>query len=197
MNWGIKMPRKSSPLEEQIKTLASCGIILRDDVTIEHLLAMFSREAYENDPYRFLLTVMGGDLEEELYGFASNNIWHFDTECIEDHGDYTSIAHRMNELAGGELRMDQIEDYVDIEEETAWLSFKLKGRAFKWDAAVDNDWVDPTILSRFAQLLAQQRTDKRFTYLDLGGQDCLIGCCTPRQLASLNKNTGLNFEWLT
>jgi len=71
MNWGIKMPRKSSPLEEQIKTLASCGIILRDE------------------------------------------------------------------------------------------------------------------------------PDKRFTYLDLGGQDCLIGCCTPRQLASLNKNTGLNFEWLT
>jgi len=131
MNWGIKLPRKSPSLEEQIKTLAACGIILRDDVTIEHLLAMFHREAYENDPYRFLLSVMGGDLEEELNGFASNNIWHFDTECI------------------------------------------------------------------FAQLLAQQRTDKRFTYLDLGGQDCLIGCCTPSQLANLNKNTELNFEWLT
>ena len=76
MNWGIKMPRKSSPLEEQIKTLASCGIILRDYVTIECLLAMFHREAYENDPYRLLLTVMGGELDEEPYGFASSDIWH-------------------------------------------------------------------------------------------------------------------------
>src|SRR5262249_61658822 len=105
--------------------------------------------------------------------------------------------HRMSDLADGGLPLGHVEDHVDPDEETAWLSFKLNGRAFKWDAAVDDDWVDPTILSRFVQLLAQQRTDKRFTYLDLGGQDCLIGCCTPRQLASLNKNTGLNFEWLT
>jgi len=67
------MSRKSSPLEEQIKTLAACGIILRDDVTIEHLLAMFYRVAYENDPYVLLLTVMGDELDEEPYGFASNN----------------------------------------------------------------------------------------------------------------------------
>ena len=56
------MSQKLAPLEGQIKTLASCGIILRDDLTIEHLLAMFYREAYENDPYRLLLTVMGGEL---------------------------------------------------------------------------------------------------------------------------------------
>jgi hypothetical protein len=191
------MSQKSASLEEQLKTLTSCGLNLREDVTIEHLLEIFDSREYEKAPYRLLLTVMGGELDVEPQGFASSDIWHFDTECIEDHGDYTLIAHRMSELAKNDLPLARIKDHVDLEEEVAWLSFTLNGRTIKWDAAVDNDWVDPMILSRFAELLAQQRTDRRFTYLDLGGQDCLIGCCAPKQLIDLNKLTGLDFVWLT
>jgi hypothetical protein len=61
---------------------------------------------------------------------------------------------------------------------------------------VQEDWLDPQVMSNFAALLEDQDTEKRFTYLDLPGRECLIGCATPEQLAALRKTTGLDFEWL-
>lgn len=139
---------------------------------------------------------MGGELEVEPFQYASDNIWHFDTECIEDHGDYAKITHRMLDLAGDALPLEGIEDYVDIEEGEAWLAFNSNGKGYKWTAAVEDDWVDPNILSQFAELLAERNAGKRFTYFDLEGQDCLIGCSTPEQFERLKDETGLNFQWL-
>jgi hypothetical protein len=187
----------SISVEEQLKILSGCGIRLQPDITIEHLLASFDRESYEAEPYVLLLTTIGGELEVEPFKYASDDIWHFDTECIEDHGDYTKIAHRMRDLAGSALPLEDIDDYVDIEEDEAWLSFKLNGEDYKWAATVEDDWVDPNIISQFAELLAERNVGKRFTYFDLGGQDCLIGCSSPEQLERLKNETGLNFQWLT
>jgi hypothetical protein len=185
------------PLEKQLDTLSRCGITLRHNVTIEHLLASFDRKSYEEEPYVLLLTVMGGELEVEPFEYASDNIWHFDTECIEDHNDYVKIAQRLNDLAGDALPLTDIEDYVDIEEGEAWLSFILDNKKIRWAAKVEDDWVDPAILSRFAELLFERKAGKRFTYLDLGGQDLLIGCSAPEQIEKLKADTSLNFQWLT
>lgn len=53
-----------------------------------------------------------------------------------------------------------------------------------------------TILSRLAQLLESWQAGRRFTYIGLKGQDCLIGCATPKQLDMQAKTTGLEVEWL-
>ncbi|MEW6265343.1 MAG: hypothetical protein AB1641_19870 [Thermodesulfobacteriota bacterium] len=183
-------------LEDQLKGLAECGIKLREGLTIQHLLSLFDRAELEAEPYILLLTVLGGELDEKPTGYASNNIWHFDTECIEDRGDYARIARRMSELAGGGLPLQKIKDFVDIDDEKAWLSFELDGKPYKWNAQVEDDWVDEKIISELAKLLAGRNTGHKFTYLDLGGQDCLIGCATPDELKKLKKLTGLAFEWL-
>jgi hypothetical protein len=73
----------------------------------------------------------------------------------------------------------------------------LDGQTQKWIAKVDNDWVDSTVLSRFVTLLEFRRTEKRFTYIDLGGQDCLVGCATPDQKTALTVATKMKVEWLT
>lgn len=201
----------SIPLEKQLKTLSDCGIKLLPGITIEHLLSSFDREIYEQDPFEFLLITLGGEIEVEPFGFFTDNIWHFDTECIEDHGDYTMIAHRMMTLAGGTLPLEGIGDYIDLEDGEAGLSFRLKGEQIKWEAEINDDWADPQILTRFAQLLERQATlanrfadllslsfgTKRFTYLDLKGQDCLLGCSTAKQLKRLRRETGLDFRWLS
>lgn len=187
----------SITIEEQLKTLSDCGIRLRPNITLEHLLASFDRESYEKEPYVLLLTSMGGELEIEPFEYASDAIWHFDTECIEDHGDYTKIAYRMRDLAGNALPLAEVEDYIDIEGSEAWLSFRLNAKDYKWIATVEDDWVDINILSQFAELLVERNIGKRFTYFDLGGQDCLIGCCTSEQFEKLKSETGLNFDWLT
>ena len=184
-------------IEEQLKTLAGCGISLRPGITVGHLLASFDKESYEAEPYALVLADMGGELEVEPFEFASDNVWHFDTECIEGPGSYVRIAQRMRELAGGALPLEHIEDHVDEEKGEAWLSFKLDGEDYKWTAAVEDDWVDPNIMSQFAELLAKRNAGKRVTYFDLGGQDCLIGCSTPEQFERLKGETGLNFQWLT
>ncbi|MGH9755044.1 MAG: hypothetical protein ACREA2_19885 [Blastocatellia bacterium] len=185
-------------MEKQLQTLHDCGIRLAPGITIDHLLASYDREDYEAKPFLHLLAVMGGELEEEPFVYLSNDIWHFDTECIENHDDYARIAGRMRDLAGSALPLAEINDYVDVvEEEKAWLSFKLNGVETRWEAEVDNDWVDPQVFSMFADLLAKQPTDKRYTYFDLKGQDCLIGCSTPKQLKRLRKETGLDFQWLS
>ena len=61
---------------------------------------------------------------------------------------------------------------------------------------VDNDWADPTIFDRFQKLLEQCGSKRRLTYLDLGGQDCIIGCATPEGLAAQKKATALGFGWM-
>jgi len=183
--------------EDQLQTLANCGIRLVPDVTPDRVLQAHDRSAYESEPFVLLLCAMGAELEVEPYRFASDDIWHFDTECIEDHNDYVRIAQRLSDLAAGGLPVEEVNDYVEIEDGEAWVSFRIDGQTVRWDAEVDDDWVDATILSRFAELLRNRGTGKRYTYYDLGGQDCLIGCATAEMLERLRVATGLDFVWLT
>jgi hypothetical protein len=184
-------------LEQQIHELANCGIRLLPEVSPDHLLAMFDRADYESEPYVMLLTTMGSEMDVEPFIIPSNDIWHFDSECIEDHNDYIRIAQRLADLAGGDLQLDDLKDYVNVEESVAWLSFTSNGQRVRWDAKVDDDWVDATVLSRFAELLRSRETGRRYTYCDLGGQDCLIGCATRENLQRLRTATGMDFVWLT
>src|SRR5215212_3449729 len=87
--------RRQPSLEEQLAVLDSCGIRLHASLTIDHLLRVFDRQEYETEPFQLLLTVMGGEIGEmidedsdPLFAYPSDNIWHLDTECIEDHGSY-------------------------------------------------------------------------------------------------------------
>lgn len=193
-----KRPKQMS-LEEQLDTLARCGIGLCPGRTVDELLASFERKRYEEDPFTLLLTMLGSEVETgpgagERF---SDAVWTLDTECIEDHGAYARIAKRMRALAQGDLPIDDIEDYVDVGEGVAWLSFRLDGKVERWDAAVNDDWVDPAVLSRFAALLASRRTGRRYMRLDLGGQSVLLGCLTEPQFKQLRRATGLDFQWLS
>jgi hypothetical protein len=166
--WGKK--RKHVSFEEQVRVLESCGIRLNPGVRCESLLQSLSRERMEGEPFRLLLCVMGGEAGES--GYPSDHIWHFDTECIEGSGSYIRIASRMCTLAQGGLPLADIEDLVEVEEGMAWLSFSLEGKTERWAAKVEDDWVDAEVLSRFARLLESREMGRRYTYIDLQGQDC-------------------------
>jgi hypothetical protein len=76
------------------------------------------------------------------------------------------------------------------------VAFELDGSAIEWHARVNDNWIDPEILSRFCALLASRNGRSRYTFLDLKGQDCIIGCATEDQFRGLRKMTGMNFTWL-
>ena len=196
MTFLDRLLRRPVPLEAQLDVLATCGIRPKQGVTVDDLLYSFDREKYEKEPYTPLLCILGSETERDLTTFLSDNVWHLDTECIEDHGSYAHVAYRMTDLSEGSLPVSDVRDYVDIESGQARLSFVLNGEEIKWDARVQDDWIDPAILTKFVRLLDEQKAGVRFTYLNLKGQDCIIGCSTEDQLRELRKRTRLSFEWL-
>jgi hypothetical protein len=187
---------KRVPLEEQLATLAQYGIALRPGFGVDTLLEFFPREKYETNPYYGAVITMGGESKHEPYSPLSDNVWHLDAQCIEGPGDYAHITERMRDLAQGELPIENIRDRVDRENGDAWLEFELHGETIHWGARVDRDWIDPEILSHFCTLLEAQRGSRRYTYLDLKGQNGLIGCATEEDTLKLRKVTGLRFSWL-
>jgi hypothetical protein len=183
---------KAKTLEAKLVSLEKCGLTLKAPFTLDDLLTSWDREEYERDGYELVLIGLGMTEEEEPWRDHSGNIWNFDTETIYDNGDYKRIAERMVELSQGGLTLQNIQDHVDVEKGQAWLSFTFKGKPFKIDLAVKDDWVDTTIFPRFVELLKQSDPSKIYIYYDLGGQDCLIGCVTKENFACL-KNLGLKF----
>lgn len=191
--------RPKPTFEEQLQNLAACGIKLCPQFSPEVLWEEWEREDFEKEPYELLLIALGGDKEIGTWQWTplSNDIWNFDTECIEDHGAYVEIAERMRDLANGDLPLQKITDYVDVDEEVAWLEFELNGKKYHWDLKIEDDWVDTEIFGKFIRLLEKRNSNKKYIYFDTGGQDCLIGCCTSEQLKKLREVTNLDFIWLT
>lgn len=180
---------RATSLENKLDALKGCGLQLASPFTKDDLLKSGRREDYEKDGFDRVLVGLGMTEEQEPWRNHSVNVWHFDTEAIEDHGDYKKIAERMIEMSQGSLSLENIEDHVDIEKGQAWLSFTFKGRPFKIDCAVKDDWVDPAIFTRFVELLNQSDPSKIYIYYDLGGQDCIIGCVTKNDFDCLKSQS--------
>jgi hypothetical protein len=126
-------------LEQKIEVLAGCGFRLAQPFTVEDLLQSWDRAALEKLGYDSVLVAMGMTEEQEPWRNHCVNLWTFDTECIEDHGAYKKIAERMAELAGGSLPIENIRDYVDVENNEAWLAFSFHGKDIKIECEVKDD----------------------------------------------------------
>ena len=183
-------------LERQLETLVECGIRPAEGVGLNDLLARHRETEYERSPFTLLLRVLGSAPESDPQHWLSDNIWRLDIESIGGPGDYVRVAHRMAAMTEGALPIADVRDGIDPRQGVAWLEFTLEGTQNKWHARMEENWIDSRIMSNFVKLLESRDTQKRFTYLDLPGKECLIGCSTPAELAALRKWTGLPFEWL-
>ena len=189
-------PISRATFEEKLSILEECGIKLAEPFTVDYLLKSYSRADYEKAGFEKLLVGLGTTEEQEPYRNLCVNLWHFDTECIEDDGDYKKIAERMAEMTKGSLRFENVRDSVDIEKEKASLSFSFNGQDIKINCKVEDDWVDTAVFNQFVNLLKQADPSKVYIYYDLGGQDCIIGCVTKKELKRLN-DYGIDFGLLS
>lgn len=141
-----------------------------------------------------LLCVLGSEVERGDFERVSDDIWHFDAECIEGNGDYVAIVSRFAALAKGALPIAELRDHVGIEAGEAWVEFVLDGNRVHWDLEVNDDWVDPELYSRLQQLAVQRGAGTRFFIAGMG-QDSLIGFGDDRMREALCGLSGLRFQW--
>ncbi len=172
-------------IEQKLRALADCGLKLKDEFGVPDLVNSWGREALDEPGYNLTLVCLGMTQEEPPWTPHCQNLWHFDTECIDGDGSYARIAKRLAEMAQGSLPLSDLQDHVDIENGEAWVRFRFQGKPIQIDCLVEDDWVDTRIFSRFVELLAKSASNKLFVYYDLGGQDCIIGCVTREQFAKL------------
>jgi hypothetical protein len=191
-----RLMNRNMSLYDQLDALAVCGIAPREGIGPAELLRVHAERDYETSSFKLLLTALGTEGEEPPHLPMSDNVWHMHAECATRGGDYVKVAERMATLARDVLPLAELRDEFDFRRGVAWLTFKLRDQDFHWPAKIEERWIDPNILSRFAALLEAQDTDLRYLCLDLGGQDCLLGCATGEQFSALRKLTGLAFEWL-
>ena len=187
---------ESLSVKEQLETLEILGLILNEGIDRSEIIEMAEALHAENAaPYTILYAVLGCTSEESGMPFT-NHCWDFDTEAIEDHGAYVDIVENISRITKGEFKFENIEDYVDLEEEIAWVSFSCRGDKYKWDLEVDNDWVDGRLFDKMQELAVKYNTNGKFTYYNTGGQDFVLGFHTPEELERIKETTGLELVWL-
>lgn len=187
---------KGQTIEQMLDALGRLGIRLAPSRKIDELTSEWAREQIEREGYEMLLVALGGDLIDpktyDTVGFLSEDVWHFDAECIEAEGDYARIVERAIVLAGGRLKLTAVRDVVDIEEGLASVEWKVAGRLQKFDLRVDGDWVDPKIFALLDNELVAAGAAARFHAAHLG-QDSIVVCCTDGRRQALSDLTGLDF----
>ena len=194
--WSRRTPDPAQA-DALLAALARCGIAPAPDLPAAALEALrgLPRLDRADGPERLLIALGEDEVAEDAFEGPprSPDIWHYDAECIEDHGDYAAILRRLGTLAGGDLPLTQLRDHVDVEGRVAWASFELDGHPHRLEFQVRDDWADPEIFVAVQRLLRGRGSTRVLAMHDLG-QDGLVVCLTPDRLAALNRLPGLAFS---
>lgn len=185
-------------LQDQLARMAELGITRNEGTKEEDLFTFHDREELEAKPYKALAETMGIDIEREPWTPISDRLWMCDFERIEDHGDYRSVVDRLERMTGSALSLTNVEDYVDLEEGVAWVQFDHAGRKVRWDFEVDDDWLDPKVLTDYAGLLARSNSPLRLFEEMSGvyGQVAFLAAFTPEHQKQFQRLTGIKMQRL-
>jgi hypothetical protein len=152
-------------LEAQLDKLAQLGFVLNPGITIEDILFSFDRQALESDPVRLLLFAFGSEVEREPKGRRiCNRVWNFDPECISGTGDYVKIVRQLCLLGGDADYLQEIADYIDLDEGESWLEYIVVENRQHWSIESNDDWADMLALSYVMEDI--QRDGCQFYSLD-------------------------------
>lgn len=213
ISWGLPSPQsQQSPKVEKksgfhrdtagaaisastvLEQLANAGVRVRPDISNDDLLHSLGGTMESPVDWVQLLCILGSNVERGGFERVSDDIWHFDTECIVDHGDYVTLLNRFAILAKGVLPITDMRDFVDIEHGKVWVEFTLDGSKVHWDLEASDDWADPGLYTRLQQLVIPRGAGKRFFIVALG-QDSLVSFGDDQMKLALSQLSGLTFQW--
>ena len=118
---------------------------------------LHSDREYETSPFKLLLAVLGSDSSEPPHLPMSDNVWHMRAECAARGGDYVKVALRMAALAKA-MRCPSSRSTTSstCAGESRGSRSPCAAQEFRWPAKIEERWIDPMILCRFATLLEAQ-----------------------------------------
>ena len=190
---------KRKTIEDMLAALAPLNIGLAPGRTVVDLTSDWSRDQIEKDGYEMMLAALGSEMLDgktfESKGWISNDVWHFDGECIEAEDAYTPIINRAVMISGGELKLDSIRSFVDFDAGAARVEWISRNKPARHDLKFDNDWADSALFEILDAELAAQGSTRQFFNVPLG-QDCIFICCEPARRSALQKTTGLTLRKL-
>lgn len=186
---------KNPSFEEQLQIFKKLGFELNTGI-VKSDIARWDTQDFLDEPFSLMYITLGQNIEHEPWTPLTDKCWDFDTEAIEDHGSYVEIIENLERITRGELVFKNVKDYIDIEEETAWVSFNFEEQDYKWDLKIEDDWVDIELFSKIVALTKKTKSKGRYTYFDTGGQNALFGFETQKGLKEIKNKTGLKIEWL-
>jgi hypothetical protein len=185
---------KKKSVETMLEEAAAVGIALRPGVEPQHLWAGRSKSKFESGGFLTLLGNMGDEDCEAGVEPLSDDIWHFDVEAINDHGDYVRIVENCCRLTGGDLNFERIADHVDIANKRAFIEVIANGHGQRVDLDVDDDCVDEKVFKFLMDQLAATGSKRQFA-AHTPGQDMLLICKTPSETNAISRATGLRFDF--
>lgn len=185
-------PKKKIPLvrkisiEEQINTLSKLSIKPNHDQFIEWLCDDWGREAVESDPYNLLLFALGGERELNGWESLSDDVYSFDTECVEDDDVYQVIFKHLSVLSKGDFNISDVSSEVNHDYKKASISFSFFKNKYSWQLKYNDDWFDCDVISRINYLIKDNGSSS-FFYTCSPDQTLLVVFTSHEIIEELNR----------
>jgi len=193
--------RKGRPvsLEEQLAQLADLGIAVATDLAEDDYFAFATRDELEQEPFTELVMTLSMEIERDPWTPKADRLWNCDFECIEGDGSYVQIVERLERMTDGALGLQAITDRVSQDgdgHDEAWVEFTREGERVRWEFEVQSDWLDPSVLTLYAELLANSPSDLCVFVGERegeegGGQNALFVCLRSEDARRFRALTGI------
>lgn len=163
------------------------GIKPKHDNFVELVCGEWGRGALETDPYNLLLRSLGGERELEDGGWEplSDDIYYFDTECVEGNDIYADVFGRLAVIAKGGFEISSVSSKVSHRHESASVLFTLDEKEYAWQLNYDDDWFDLEVIGKINSLLKSKGSSK-FFYVSRPDQSVKVVFDTDEIIKKLN-----------
>ena len=113
-----------------------------------------------------------------FYTYCALTTVCFDAECIEGIGpgefSYCGVLHLLAENSYGKFNPTNIIDELDVDKQTARVSFQHRGKRFYCEVPWHSDWFDIKVIDLVNKALEASGTDARFIELPTVDQNIYL-----------------------
>ena len=159
---GKRWRYETIPLEEQLARLSNFGINPKCDDFVEWMWCEWETDTVKSDPYELLMLLGGVREASGLVERLSNDVFYFDTGCVDDGNSYRTILEQLVTISKGAFNITNLHSEVDHKNKKASVSFVYCSTKYKWDLDYNNDWFDFGIVLKINGLLKNSGSSRFF-----------------------------------